>query len=187
MRKITITIAVALLIIGIGVGTYILFFQKDAVDKSGNDLQDAQNVEWRNVEFKDANTGETFKVSDFKGQNILLESFAVWCPTCLSQQKEMKKLRDQGDDTVHISLDTDPNEDESIVKEHALNNNLDWRFAVSPNEATKSLIKDFGINIVFAPGAPVLLICDDDAQSARFLPAGVKDADKLQQEIDKGC
>jgi len=41
---------------------------------------------WMEIELVDVATGETFKISDFKGNPILLESFAVWCPTCLAQR-----------------------------------------------------------------------------------------------------
>ena len=127
-----------------------------------------------------------FKISNFKGTPILLESFAVWCPTCLSQQKEMGKLKArEGDAIIHISLDTDPNEDETKVREHLETYGLHWYFAISPPELTKALIDEFGLRIVSAPSAPVVLICDQ--QSTRFLPSGVKSADELLSEINKGC
>ena len=71
---------------------------------------------WMEIELTDVTTGKNFKISDFKGKTILMESFAVWCPTCLAQQKQMQKLG-QGEDEniIHISLDTDPNEDEERV------------------------------------------------------------------------
>ena len=65
---------------------------------------------WMDIELTDVRTGQTFRISDFSGKPILLESFAVWCPTCLRQQNEIKKVKSsEGDDIVHISLDTDPN------------------------------------------------------------------------------
>jgi thiol-disulfide isomerase/thioredoxin len=42
------------------------------------------------VELTDVATGQTFKLSDFKGKPVLLESFAVWCPTCLRQQETLQ-------------------------------------------------------------------------------------------------
>ena len=48
--------------------------------------------QWMEIELTDVATGETFKIGDFKGKPILLESFAVWCPTCLAQQKEVVSL-----------------------------------------------------------------------------------------------
>jgi len=141
---------------------------------------------WMDIELTDVATGETFKISDFKGKPILLESFAVWCPTCLRQQKEMQKLREsEGEALIHISLDTDPNEDEDKVREHLERNELDWYFAVSPVELTQALIDEFGLNFVSAPRAPVVLICEE--QSTKFLRSGVKSAEELISEIQKGC
>ena len=36
--------------------------------------------DWRDIPLRDAVTGETFRITDFRGTPILLESFAVWCP-----------------------------------------------------------------------------------------------------------
>ncbi|MEE9192697.1 MAG: DOMON domain-containing protein [Candidatus Aerophobetes bacterium] len=141
---------------------------------------------WMDIELKDVRTGELFRVSDFRGRPILLESFAVWCPTCLRQQKEMQKLKEkEGDTVVHISLNTDPNEDEDKIREHLEENGLDWYFAVSPPELTKALIDEVGLAIVSAPLAPVILICEDE--SVRLLRGGVKSAQTLLSEIEKGC
>ena len=41
---------------------------------------------WMDIELEDALTGEVFRVRDFVGRPILLESFAVWCSICLRQQ-----------------------------------------------------------------------------------------------------
>jgi len=141
---------------------------------------------WMEIELTDVAKGETFKISDFEGKPILLESFAVWCPTCLAQQKEMKKVQQiEGENIIHISLDTDPNEDEAKVREHIERNELDWYFAVSPVELTQALIDEFGLNVVSAPRAPVVLICED--QSTRFLRSGVKTAEELISEVEEGC
>jgi hypothetical protein len=134
--------------------------------------------DWKCENLTDVISGEQFSIEDFAGQTILLESFAVWCPTCLKQQKEMKKV----EGVVHISIDTDPNEDETLVKNHAIENELDWYFVVSPVEVTKALIEDFGIGVVNAPSAPVVLICPD--QSARLLDRGFKNAEELNEAIN---
>ncbi len=141
---------------------------------------------WMDMELTDVRTGQKFNISDFKGKPVLLDSFAVWCPTCLAQQQEVAKLfLSEGEAIVHISLDTDPFEDEARVREHLESNSLNWLFAVAPIELTRALIDEFGLQIVNAPGAPMVLICAD--QSTRFLDRGVKSADKLLSEIDKGC
>ena len=140
---------------------------------------------WMDIELTDVATGQTFKISDFKGKPVLLESFAVWCPTCLAQQKEIKKVKEsEGDAIIHISLDTDPNEDADKIREHMERNGLDWYFVVSPIELTNALIDEFGLAVVNAPSAPVILISED--QSARLLRSGVKSADDLLSEIETG-
>ncbi len=149
-------------------------------------LAQTEESAWMEVELTDVATGEKFRISDFRGKPILLESFAVWCPTCLAQQKEMAKMRaNGGEDIVHISLDTDPNEDADKVREHMERNGLDWYFAVSPVELTEALISEFGLKFVNAPRAPVVLICEDG--SSRFLRSGVKPVDELEAEVAQGC
>lgn len=144
------------------------------------------SVDWRDVEFRDIKTNQEFKISDFTGKTVLLESFAVWCPTCKRQQDEIKKLHEEiGDSVVSISLDTDPNEDVAKIQEHLNRYGYDWRFVVSPPELTRALIGEFGVSVVNAPGAPVVLVCEN--QSARLLGRGVKSAEKLREELNKGC
>lgn len=135
-----------------------------------------------NTELKDIATGKTFKISDFEEKPVLLESFAVWCPTCTAQQKETKKFHEEvGDSVISISLDTDPNEDESRVLEHIEKNGFNWYYVVSPVEFTQALIDEFGIGIVNAPSVPMLLICDNEA---RKLDSGIKSISELKKEIE---
>jgi thiol-disulfide isomerase/thioredoxin len=156
--------------------------------------------DWREIPLRDVISGEIFQISDFEGQTVLLESFAVWCPTCTKQQQEVRKLHEQiGNRVVSISLDVDPNEDEELVREHAIRNGFDWLYAVAPPELTRALIAEFGTAIVAAPSAPMILICGDrsehgrsdgqgaDEQGARLLKRGVKKADRLLEEIERGC
>ena len=164
----------------------ILIFISGCIGQENPTKIPDETSDWRDYELSDVSTGTKLKISDFSGKTILLESFAVWCPTCLQQQKEIKKLKvAEGDTIIHISLDTDPNEERDIVKKHKESNGFDWYFAVSPIEFTQSLIEEFGIGFVNAPGAPVVLICED--QSARMLGRGVKSVDELKSEIEKGC
>jgi len=152
---------------------------------STSTIEDSTSI-WKNAVLKDINSGKSFKFSDFKGEKVLFESFAVWCPTCTRQQQEVEKLHDEiGDTFISISLDTDPNEDEAKIKEHLARNGFNWRYAIAPEAVTRALIKDFGIGFVNAPSAPVVLICEDG--STRFLGRGLKLASTLKSELAKGC
>lgn len=141
-----------------------------------------KDTNWMNSEIKDVKTGETYILSDFD-KPILLESFAVWCPICKKQQDEIKELIKEGDVSVHISINTDPNEDEEKVLSHVNKYSYDWIFAVFPASATKSLVDEFGINVINAPSAPIVLVCPD--KSSRLLKSGVKKSSELKAEIEK--
>jgi len=42
---------------------------------------------WFGVAIEDARTGETFKINDFAGKVVLVQTIAQWCNTCAYQQK----------------------------------------------------------------------------------------------------
>jgi hypothetical protein len=90
-----------------------------------------------------------------------------------------------GDSVVSISLDVDPNEDESTIKEHVARNGFNWRYAVSPPEMTMHLIQEFGNTVVVSPASPVILVCED--QKARLLRRGVKSVQRLKEELALEC
>ncbi|MAF50654.1 MAG: hypothetical protein CMH64_01050 [Nanoarchaeota archaeon] len=148
------------------------------------DVQPKETTSWQNTPLKDVSSGKSFKISDFRGKNILLESFAVWCPVCTKQQKEIQKLHNDPNLAI-IELDTDPNEDETKVLEHINRNNFKGLYAVAPKSLSDALVDEFGLGVISAPSAPVVLICEDG--SSRFLKRGVKKADKLREEIAAGC
>lgn len=177
---------IALLIVVAG----FFMFNGNSIESESVNVEEKKSstldATWRHTVLEDINTGESYKVSDFLGKPVLVESFAVWCPTCTKQQQEVGKFHDMvGDEVVSISLDTDPNEDVSKIEEHLERNGFSWRYSVAPVELTKSLIDDFGQNVVNAPQAPVILVCADG--SASQLPRGVKSAEELQEFISQRC
>lgn len=143
------------------------------------------SAQWKHVELTDVRSGETFTISEFD-RPVLIESFAVWCPTCTRQQKETKTLHEQvGDDIVSVSVDTDPNEDAAKVRDHIQRHGFDWRYVVAPPEFTQSLIDDFGRSVVNAPLVPMIVVCPDG--TTERLPDGVKPASTLQAEVETRC
>ena len=183
---------IIILVLLIGIGFFMLRGNSDSsgiktddVGSFGSVIEKSFVGEWGDIELKDIRTGEGFKINDFAGKPILLETFAVWCPTCLKQQRKIEELHSEiGDRVVSISLDTDESEDEAQIKEHINSNGLDRYFSVSPVDLTKALIEDFGPGVVSAPSAPVILICEDGSVSK--LKSGVKDVEFLREAIG-GC
>ena len=147
--------------------------------------QSGSNVDasdWQSVELKDVNSGETFTVEELK-KPVLVETFAVWCPTCTNQQREIKEFHDQSNVTS-VSLNVDANENEEQIKRHTEENGFNWRYSISPTELTRMLLNQYGNTVTNPPSAPAILVCEN---GSRRLPNGVKPVSKLQQEIEKGC
>ncbi len=185
------------LIILVLVGGFFIFSGDDSQDLVADNPRDTEQVAveeiadseedtiekalWRTTELTDVKTGETFTIDQFD-KPVILESFAVWCPTCTKQQKEIRELHQEiGDDAISIGLNTDPNEDRQKVLEHITANNFDWYYAVAPKEVTQSLIDEFGFGVANAPSAPVVII--DENKNARLLKSGVKSSSELKGEL----
>ncbi|MFB6246682.1 MAG: peroxiredoxin family protein [Candidatus Pacearchaeota archaeon] len=194
-RYIIISIIVLVLVVGIillssNIGQEKTAEKQNSLKTQGSkkanfEIQNAHDTNWANKELKDVLTEKRFKISDYKNKkHVLLESFAVWCPTCTKQQKQIKEFHKRTEKKVEsISLNTDPNEKAQKVKQHAEKNGFDWKYAIPPRETTKKLIDQFGQGFVNAPQSPVVLICKDG--KAKMLERGVKSPKELEKAINK--
>jgi cytochrome c-type biogenesis protein len=74
--------------------------------------------------------GNEFRLSDFRGEVVLLEFMATWCSDCKKMTKEMVKVYDHYDgDIVMISLDIDRKESPGLLEGYADENGAKWIFA----------------------------------------------------------
>jgi len=155
---------------------------KGTVQSAGAAVGD---VDWKEIELKDVVTGETFKISDFKGKPIFVETMAVWCPLCTRQQIQLQQVANElGDSVAHVSIDTDLNENEAKLKSYAERQGFDWPFVVDPQgRVGKQLVDKFGFNVVNPPSTPIILI--DENFNARLLRFGIKNSDELIAELNK--
>ena len=54
-------------------------------------------------------TGDTVKLSDFRGKKVMLNFWATWCPPCKAEMPDMEQFSKQlGDDTVILAVNIDP-------------------------------------------------------------------------------
>jgi peroxiredoxin len=57
-------------------------------------------------------TGETVKLSDFKGKKVMLNFWATWCPPCKAEMPAMEEFhKEAGDDVVILAVNIDPHLD----------------------------------------------------------------------------
>lgn len=139
---------------------------------------------WFQAELTNVNSGETFKISDFKGKVVLVETMAVWCPLCMRQQNHVRALHEllgERDDFVSLALDIDPNEDAEFLKAHAGNNGFDWHYAVAPPEVAREIGQLYGAQFLNPPSTPMLII--DRQGEVHLLPFGQKESTALQEAL----
>ena len=139
---------------------------------------------WFSAKFTNVSDGQPFTINDFKGKVVLVETMAQWCPTCLSQEKQVKDLQTQlgmRDDIRIVGLDIDPNEDAATLKSYVAKNGFDWLFAVSPADTSREIGNLYGAQFLNPPSTPMLII--DRKGDAHTLPFGVKSASDLLQAL----
>jgi cytochrome oxidase Cu insertion factor (SCO1/SenC/PrrC family) len=142
---------------------------------------------WFNVEMTDVTTGNAFKISDFTGKVVLIDTMATWCPTCQGEMSQVQQvpslLGASGSDLVLVSLDVDPNEDAAILKKYAATNGFDWHIAVAPIEVGRFLETNYDQQYLNPPLQPMLFI--DRTGGVYGLPFGIKSASSIQQTLAK--
>jgi hypothetical protein len=140
--------------------------------------------DWFNIPLTDVRTGQTFKINDFDGKVVLIETIAEWCPSCIFQQAETRssrKLLGNPEDPILISLDVDSNEDEASLKKYTEEFGFDWFFAVAPLEVARALGNLYNAEYLNPPLDPMLLI--DRKGNVTQLPYGPKSADVLRSTV----
>jgi hypothetical protein len=143
--------------------------------------ESGMDAAWRTTDLTDVSNGETFTIGGFDG-TVVLETFAVWCPTCTRQQKQLRGIAAGMDAVAVVSLNVDPNEDAEKVRKHAEENGFGWYYAVAPTDVTKSLTDAFGSTVLNAPSAPVIVVCPDG--SATVLEGrGVKSTTTIENAL----
>ncbi|MBI2976014.1 MAG: TlpA family protein disulfide reductase [Chloroflexi bacterium] len=140
---------------------------------------------WYGAALTNVRTGESFTINDFKGKVVLVETMAVWCSNCRTQQGEVKALHDRvglNSDLVSVALDIDPNENQGDLKSYAEKNGFDWLYAVAPADVAREIGQLYTDQFLNPPSAPILII--DRHGVAHPLPFGIKSAADLFKTVD---
>ncbi len=141
--------------------------------------------DWFNIEMTDVQTGKTFSMNDYSGKVVLLETMAIWCPSCVIQATQVGKLHEalgNPEDLISVTLDVDSHEDDSALKEYAASYRFDWYFAVAPLLVERALGNLYSAEYLNPPLSPMLVI--DRAGNVHQLDYGIKDAKTLQKIVE---
>ena len=113
-----------------------------------------------------------------------METMAVWCPKCLTQQQEIAQLKtlfaDQ-DDFVSIGIDIDANENETLLASHVKKYGFNWIFAIASKSVIDEIGALYGAQYLNPTATPMLIIDKQGGQHP--LPFGIKSAEELQKAV----
>ncbi len=134
---------------------------------------------WLSAMLTNVKDGEAFTINDFKGKVVVVETMAVSCADCQSQQHEIQTLNEQlgmPADLVSVSLDTASTENADALKTYLTGTTYGWRYAVAPESVSHDFASLYGDQFL------VLII--DRHGVAHTLPAGLHMADDLLQAVN---
>jgi len=153
--------------------------------QESSSINSGTTPEWFDMELTDVQTGETFTINDYAGKVVLLETMAMWCPTCLLQSGQIQKLYEvleNPEDLISVSLDVDVNEDAATLKSYAADYGLDWHVAVAPRLVARELGNLYSAQYLNPPLAPMLII--DRNGEVHQLEYGLKEVEVLQNAVE---
>lgn len=150
-----------------------------------NQSEKMEAPEWFGIALTDVNNDESFTIQDLYGKVILVEPMAIWCSSCLQQQREVVELRNllgERDDFVSLSIDIDPNENAADLETYSLQYNFTWRFVIAPEAVARDLAELYGDQFLNPPSTPMLIVDRDG--NVHILPFGIKNAEELQEALE---
>jgi hypothetical protein len=166
----------------------------EAMDAGDGDMMEGESEtmtedaitgpDWLKAELADARSDGPFKVADFQGKVVLVETLAMWCSNCLKQQKQVLALHDllgERDDFVSLGIDIDPNENAAALKTYIESNGFDWLYTVAPIEVAREIGQLYGDQFLNPPSTPMLII--DRHGEVHLLPFGIKSAESLLEAL----
>jgi thiol-disulfide isomerase/thioredoxin len=138
---------------------------------------------WGKAELVNARTGETFKIGDYAGKPIYIETFATWCPNCQRQLTAVQEATMKSSDVVFIALSVEGDISNQALTMYANDNMFEnIIFAKATPEVLESLVMEFGADITNPPSTPHFFI--SSTGEASELITGIEDANKLAEHFE---
>ena len=132
-------------------------------------------------ELVDVRSAEVFTLGELAAEGpVLLESMAIWCTTCLHQQRQVVEAHELAD--FHsVGIDVDPNERPDDLADYAEREGFDWRFAMADAGLIDLLADRFGFAVSNPPSTPTFVVSTDGIRALEF--GRVRSAQELVVEL----
>jgi peroxiredoxin len=121
--------------------------------------------------------GNTFHLSDYQGQVVVLDLMATWCGACIKEMSHLKELYNRYDssEVVIMSIDIDTKETNEQLRKFKEDYGDNWIFA----RDTDGVSEKYDVYYI-----PEMVIIDKNGQIA-YENVGVTTISTLSKEIDK--
>lgn len=100
--------------------------------------------------------GGTITLADYRGQVVLVNFWATWCPPCRAEMPELEAVYRQHRDAGFVILGVDQAEDEATVRDFVAERGFSWTFALDRDGAVS---RDYG-----ALGLPTSVLIDREGR-----------------------
>jgi thiol-disulfide isomerase/thioredoxin len=118
---------------------------------------------WATTALVDVATGESFQIADLAGKVVIVETMAIWCTNCRSQQHSVEGAlaRLPADRVVYVILDVDPNEDAASLAAYRTQQGFTGRYVIAPAAVARALADDFSDQFLSPPSTPIAVVGAD--------------------------
>lgn len=132
---------------------------------------------WGSATLTDVETGSAFRIADFAGRTVFIESMAIWCTNCRAQQGRFREALAQLDpaEVAYVVLTVDPSETADSLKAYEAQQGFTGTYAVAGREVAGALVAEFGPNAINPPAVPLVLIRPDGSIQFRTGAESVED------------
>ena len=164
--------------------------EDDMMDERTDEMSGEMSAEsimlpdWAYLETTDVSTAEPFTLADYEGKVILVETMAMWCPTCYRQQEQIQALHQKlnnNPDLISISIDVDLHETPEDLAVYIADAGFAWPYTIADQDLARGIANQFGANFLNPPLAPIFVI--DRHGGLHQLDYGLKSVDDLEAVI----
>ena len=133
-------------------------------------------------ELTDVRSGERFTLGELSADRpVLVETMAIWCTTCLSQQRQVVMAHEIAE--FHsVGIDVDPNEEADDLAEYADREGFDWHFVMADAALVQLLTERYGFGVTNPPSTPSFIVADGRIRALEF--GRVRSAEELVAELE---
>ena len=138
---------------------------------------------WATAELTDVRNGTTFRIADLVAADkvVFIETMAIWCSNCRSQQRDVVKALANldPDRVVWIGIDVEASESAADLAEYSRSLGFDWPYVIGDTAFLRALADEFGDQVLSPPSTPIAVIGTDG--SVTLTEFGHKSVDRITE------